>query len=416
MAKTAPPKAVLEQIIKTIPTPFHLYDERTIREHARTLNHAFSWNVGFREYFAVKATPTPAILKIMKEEGCGVDCASLTELMLAEACGFSGDEIMFSSNMTPAEEYIYARKLGAIINLDDYTQVDFLEKTTGLPELVGLRLNPGELMGNSNFVMGEPSAAKFGMTEAQLFGAVERLSSKGVKRFALHSFLVSNALGTDYYPAIAQLLLKLAVEIQSQFGVSVEIVNLSGGVGIPYLPEETAPDIATIGEKVHKSYDELIPDKNIKIATELGRYMTGAAGYLVTTAVHKKNIYRKYIGLDSSAVDLMRPAIYGAYHHITIAGKENAPLTTKYDVVGALCENNDKFAVDRMLPNTEIGDIVVIHDTGAHGHSMGYNYNGKLRCAEVLLKEDGSFELIRRAQTPADYFSTLNFLPLDLPK
>ncbi len=415
MPTTPPNKEVLERIIREIPTPFHLYDERVIRDRARALNRAFAWNSGYREFFAVKANPNPYILRILREEGCGVDCASMTELMLADACGFSGGSIMFSSNMTPGEEFKYARRLGATINLDDCTHIDFLRENGGLPELVCLRLNPGGEFRVNESVMGTPVTSKFGMTEKQVFESIEKLSDYGVKRFALHSFLASNTLGEDYYPAIAATLFTLCARIYERLGVSVEMVNLSGGVGIPYRPEEKSPDIAQIGEKVRDVYERIVTQGGlspIRISTELGRYMTGPAGWLVATAIHEKNTYRHYIGLDSSAVDLMRPAMYGAYHHITVAGKENAPEDTPYDVVGALCENNDKFAIDRMMPRVDVGDIVVIHDTGAHGHCMGYNYNGKLRSAEVLLKEDGSFELIRRAQTPEDYFATLDFTGL----
>ncbi|MDL2205958.1 diaminopimelate decarboxylase [Eubacteriales bacterium OttesenSCG-928-N13] len=412
MTKSTPDGQILRKIIAEIPTPFHLYDERVIREHARALNKAFAWNPGFREYFAVKATPNPYILKILQQEGCGVDCASMTELMLAEACGFKGEQIMFSSNMTPGEEFAYARKLGAIINLDDYTHIDSLRENGGLPELVCLRFNPGGQFWVNDSVMGTPVTSKFGMTERQIFDAIESLLTQNVKRFALHSFLASNVLDMNYYPAIAHTLMELALRIRQRFSIAVEMINLSGGVGIPYHPEEQAPDIQAIGDKVHETYHELIEQNgmpHMRISTELGRYMTGPAGYLVTTAIHEKDIYKHYIGLDASAVDLMRPAMYGSYHHITVVDKEDAPCDTLYDVVGALCENNDKFAVDRMLPHIDMGDIVLIHDTGAHGHSMGYNYNGKLRSPEVLLKEDGNFQMIRRRQTPEDYFDTLDF-------
>ncbi len=413
MSKTAPAKTVLKSIIAEIPTPFHLYDEAQIRKHARDLNAAFSWNPGFKEYFAVKALPNPYILRILKEEGCGADCASLTELMLAEAIGLSGDGIMFSSNQTPAEEFEYARKLGAIINLDDSTHVDFLKAHGGLPELVCLRLNPGGDFSVNDTVMGTPMTSKFGMTEAQLIASVDKLSAYGVKRFALHSFLASNMVTDDYYPALARILFELAAKINRTFpDINVEMVNLSGGVGVNYLPDGAQPDIFAIGQKVKAQYDAVAAQgglSGVRIATELGRWMTASAGFLVTTAIHEKPIYRHYIGVDASACDLMRPAMYGAYHHITVAGKENEAETELYDVVGSLCENNDKFAEQRRLPKVGMGDILVIHDTGAHGHSMGYNYNGKLRSAEVLLKPDGSFQLIRRRQTPRDYFSTLDF-------
>ncbi|MGN0803699.1 MAG: diaminopimelate decarboxylase family protein [Candidatus Faecivicinus sp.] len=402
----------LREIVKEFPTPFHLYSERGIRSTARGLLSAFSWNQNYREYYAVKACPNPFILKILKEEGCGVDCASLAELMLAEACGFSGDQIMFSSNETPAEEYEYARRLNANINLDDITHIPFLAAHGGMPEQICLRYNPGGELHFGATCMGQPGISKFGMTKAQIFQAVEQLMGMGVKRFALHAFLASNTIENDYYPGNARVLFSLAAELHEKLGAEIFMINLSGGVGIPYRPEEKMPDIALIGANVKKAFDEVMVPAglgHVRIATELGRYMTGPNGCLVATAIHQKHIYKQYVGLDACAANLMRPAMYGAYHHITVVGKEDAPCDHVYDVVGSLCENNDKFAVDRPLPEVEIGDLIVIHDTGAHGFSMGYNYNGKLRSAEILLKEDGSFQMIRRAETPKDYFATFDF-------
>ncbi len=406
-----PSKEQLDRIIQKYPTPFHLYDEAMLRRRARNLNRAFSWNSGFKEYFAVKALPNPAILTLLKEEGCGADCASLAELMLAKACGFRGEEIMFSSNETPAEEYELARALGAIINLDDITHIDFLAAHGGIPEKICLRFNPGGDFKLGNTVMGEPGDSKYGMTREQIFEAVERLSHMGVKQFALHSFLASNTTDKDYYPVIAWLLFDLARSVQEKTGMPCFMVNLSGGIGIPYRPEEQETDIDYVGLQVRRAYDKVFRSvgmDHVKIATELGRYMSGPCGVLVATAIHEKHIYKEYIGLDACAANLMRPAMYGAYHHNVVAGKENAPATETYDVVGSLCENNDKFAIDRQLPKIDIGDLIIIQDTGAHGHSMGYNYNGKLRSAEILLKEDGGFELIRRAESVADYFATLD--------
>ena len=402
----------LVEITRTYPTPFHLYDEAGIRKTARELKEAFSWNHGFKEYFAVKACPNPFILNILREEGCGVDCASMTELRLAEALGFSGDEIMFSSNETPGEEFEYARKLNAIINLDDITHIDFLEKHGGLPEKICLRFNPGGDFVIGNAVMGRPGDAKFGVTRAQLTEGVRRLMDKGVKRFGLHSFLASNMTDNDYYPTMARLLFQTAVELHEQLGAAIFMVNLSGGVGIPYRPEQTEVDIALVGEKVRRAFEEIMLPAglgDVRVVTELGRYVSGPNGWLITRAVHEKNTYKHYIGVDACAANLMRPAMYGAYHHITVLGKEHAPCDHRYDVVGSLCENNDKFAVDRMLPEIDMGDYLAIHDTGAHGFSMGYNYNGRLRSAEVLLREDGSFRQIRRPETPQDYFATLDF-------
>ena len=410
-------KAQLEEITKTYPTPFHLYDERGMRENARRVNAAFSWNSGFKEYFAVKATPTPALLKILREEGCGADCSSLTELMMAERCGFRGHEIMFSSNNTLPEEFRLADQLGAIINLDDLTHVDFLEESLGgrVPETVLCRYNPGGVftLGESKEgfqVMDTPGDAKYGMTRAQLAEAFRRLKAKGVKYFGIHSFLASNTLSNDYYPTLAGILFQLAVELREETGCDIRYINLSGGIGIPYRPDQAENDIAAIGEGVRRKFEEILVPAgmgNVQLCSELGRFMMGPYGCLVTRAIHEKHIYKEYIGVDACAADLMRPAIYGAYHHITVAGKEDAPCDHQYDVTGSLCENCDKFAVDRLLPEIDRGDLLVIHDTGAHGHSMGYNYNGKLRSAELLLREDGSVALIRRAETPEDYFATV---------
>ena len=417
MKKPFVTKKQLEEIVKQYPTPFHLYDEKGMRENARRVNAAFSWNGGFKEYFAVKATPTPALLKILRQEGCGADCSSMTELIMAEKCGFKGHEIMFSSNNTLAEEFQLADKLGAIINLDDLTHVDFLEESLGgrVPETVLCRYNPGGVftLGESKEgfqVMDTPGDAKYGMTRDQMAEAFRRLKEKGVKYFGIHAFLASNTISNDYYPALAGILFRLAAELKAETGCHIRYINLSGGIGIPYRPEQTENDIAVIGEGVRRQYEEILVPAgmgDVQLCSELGRFMMGPYGCLVTRAIHEKHIYKEYIGVDACAADLMRPAIYGAYHHITVAGKEDAPCDHKYDVTGSLCENCDKFAVDRMLPKVDMGDLLVIHDTGAHGHSMGYNYNGKLRSAELLLREDGSVELIRRAETPEDYFATV---------
>ena len=409
-------KDQLEAIAAQYPTPFHLYDEKGIRENARRLKAAFAWNPGYREYFAVKATPTPAILKILKEEGCGCDCSSAAELVMAERCGVTGEGIMFSSNDTPAEEFRLADRLGAIINLDDLTMVDYLEQSIGrIPEKVCCRYNPGGVftLGETREgfqVMDNPGDAKYGMTRAQIAEAFTRLAAKGAKEFGIHSFLASNTLSNEYYPALARILFQLAVELKQETGVHITFINLSGGVGIPYKPEQPANDIAAIGEGVRKAYEEILVPAgmdDVSLYTELGRFMLAPYGHLVTRAIHEKHIYKEYIGVDACACNLMRPAMYGAYHHITVLGKEDATLDHVYDVTGGLCENNDKFAIERSLPEIEIGDIVCIHDTGAHGFSMGYNYNGKLRSAELLLREDGSVELIRRAETLEGYFETL---------
>lgn len=402
----------LKEIIETYPTPFHIYDEKGIRENARRLKSAFAWNKGFKEYFAVKATPNPYIINILKEEGCGVDCSSLTELMLAEALDYSGEEIMFSSNVTPAEEFVKARELDAIINLDDFTHIEFLEKVAGIPETISCRYNPGGVFQTSNGIMDNPGDAKYGFTKEQMIEGFRILKEKGVKYFGIHAFLASNTISNEYYPTLARILFELAVELHEKTGAEIKFINLSGGIGIPYRPEEKPNDIMAIGDGVRKAFEEiLIPAgmKDVAIYTELGRYMLAPYGHLVATAIHRKHIYKDYIGLDASAVNLMRPAMYGAYHHITVMGKEDQPHNYKYDVTGSLCENNDKFAIDRMLPKVDIGDLIVIHDTGAHGYSMGYNYNGKLKSAELLLKEDNSVQLIRRAETPKDYFATFDF-------
>ena len=411
-------KAQVDEMIKKYPTPFHLYDEKGIRENARKLYQAFSWNKGFKEFFAVKATPNPTILRILKEEGCGTDCSSLTELMMSDKLGFTGDEIMFSSNDTPAEEFVLAKKLGATINLDDFTHIDFLEKTAGIPEKICCRYNPGGTFSISTTIMDNPGDAKYGMTKDQIIEAYRILKGKGVKRFGMHAFLASNTVTNDYYPVLARTLFEVAVEIKEKTGVKLDFINLSGGVGVPYTPDKEPNDILAIGEGVRKVYEEILVPAgmgDVALYTELGRFMLAPYGHLITTAIHEKHTHKEYIGVDACAVNLMRPAMYGAYHHITVLGKENEPCDHKYDVTGSLCENNDKFAIDRMLPKIDMGDVMVIHDTGAHGFAMGYNYNGKLKSAEVLLCEDGSTKLIRRAETPDDYFATLDgFWNVDL--
>lgn len=403
----------LKELSNEFPTPYHLYDEKGIRENARKLYKAFSWNKGFKEYFAVKATPNPEILKILNEEGCGMDCSSLTELMLCERCGISGEDIMFSSNDTPTEDFLLANKLGAIINLDDITHIDYLEKTVGhIPERVCCRYNPGGNFEISNTIMDTPGDAKYGLTKPQMFQAFRLLRDKGVKEFGIHAFLASNTVTNDYYPTLAAVLFRLAVELKNELDVHITFINLSGGIGIPYREDQMSADILDIGERVRKVYNQILVPAgmgDISLYSELGRFMLAPYGCLVTTALHQKHIHKDYIGVDACACNLMRPAMYGAYHYITVMGKENAPADHLYDIVGGLCENNDKFAIDRWLPRIDNGDFLVIHDTGAHGHSMGYNYNGKLRSAEVLLCEDNSAKLIRRAETPDDYFATLKF-------
>ena len=388
-----------------------MYKRQGIRENARKVKEAFAWNPGFREYFAVKATPNPFLINILREYGCGTDCSSKTELMLSKAIGCKGEEIMFSSNDTPPEEFVYANKLGAIINLDDFTHIDVIDKLIGIPETISCRFNPGGLFSIANSIMDNPGDAKYGFTKEQLIEGFKILKAKGAKNFGIHSFLASNTVTNDYYPSLAKILFELAVEIKNKTGCHIKFINLSGGVGIPYKPDGTPNDILAIGEGVHKVYDEvLVPNGmgDVAIYTEMGRFMMGPYGGLVTRVGNMKHTYKEYIGTDACAVNLMRPAMYGAYHHITVLGKENEPCDHKYDVTGSLCENNDKFAIDRMLPKIEIGDYLFIHDTGAHGFSMGYNYNGKLRSAELLLKENGEVQMIRRAETPEDYFRTFD--------
>ena len=405
-------KEKAQEIIKKYPTPFHLYDEKGIRKNMKALKEAFAWNPGYKEYFAVKATPNPFLIDILREYGCGCDCSSYTELLLSDAMGVKGEDIMFSSNDTPREEYELAHKLGAIINLDDITHIDFLEETIGeIPETISCRYNPGGLFKISNDIMDNPGDAKFGMTTEQLFEAFKILKSKGAKEFGIHAFLASNTVTNEYYPMLAKVLFEVAVKLQKEVGIHIKFINLSGVIGIPYTPDQEPNDIRAIGDGVREVYNEvLVPEGmgDVALYTELGRFMLGPYGCLVTKAIHEKHTHKEYIGVDACAVNLMRPAMYGAYHHITVMGKEDVPCDHKYDVTGSLCENNDKFAIDRMLPKIDMGDVLVIHDTGAHGFSMGYNYNGKLKSAEVLLKEDGSTQLIRRAETPADYFATFD--------
>jgi len=412
MKKTFVTLDQLREITKKYPTPFYLYDEKGIRENIHKLKKAFAWNKGFKEYFAVKATPNPAILKILKGEDVGADCSSLTELMMADAVGFSENEIMFASNVTPQEDFVLARKLNATIILDDITDIEFLENVAGISEIIGCRYNPGGSFVTNNAIMDTPGEAKYGFTRAQLTEGFQMLQHKGVKHFGLHAFLASNTVANEYYPALAKILFETAVELNHETGAHIAFIDLSGGIGIPYHPEQQPTDILEVGESVRRVYEEvLVPAGmgDVKIYTELGRFMLGPYGYLVATAIHEKHIHKEYIGLDACAANLLRPAMYGAYHHITVMGKEHEHYHHKYDLTGGLCENNDKFAIDRMLPKIDIGDLIVIHDTGAHGFALGYNYNGKLRSAEVLLKEDGSTELIRRAETPADYFATFDF-------
>ena len=405
----------VQEIVKTYPTPFHIYDEKAIRENARRVKAAFAWNPNFKEYFAVKATPTPRLLQILKEEGFGADCSSYTELVMSKAVGLTGENIMFSSNVTPAEDFKLAAELGAIINFDDITHIDYFENIAPFPELMCCRYNPGGDFVLGNSIMDTPQEAKYGMTRPQLTEAFRKLQSKGVRRFGLHAFLASNTVENGYYPELARILFRTAVELHEETGAEIAFINLSGGVGIPYRPEQKPSDIMAIGEGVRQAYEEvLVPAglDNVAIYTEMGRFITGPYGMLITRCTHQKHTHKEYIGCDACAANLMRPAMYGAYHHITVLGKENAPCDHKYDVTGGLCENNDKFAVDRMLPEINIGDYLAIHDTGAHGFSMGYNYNGKLRSAELLLCEDGTIECIRRAETPADYFATFDFTGL----
>lgn len=401
----------LKEIDKTYPTPYHIYDEKGIRENVKKLREAFSWNKGFREYFAVKATPNPFLVNILKEYDCGVDCSSLTELMFAKALDFDRQHIMFSSNATPAEEFEYAHKINATINLDDFTHIQFLDDICGIPETISCRFNPGGYFQIANSIMDNPGDAKYGFTKEQLIEGFKILKQKGARHFGIHAFLASNTVTNEYYPTLAKILFELAVEVSEKTGCDIKFINLSGGIGIPYRPDQEPNDILAIGEGVRKVYEEvLVPAGmgDVAIYTELGRFMMGPYGHLVTKAIHEKHTYKEYIGCDACAANLMRPAMYGAYHHITVMGKENEPCDHKYDVTGSLCENNDKFAIDRMLPKIDMGDFLVIHDTGAHGFSMGYNYNGKLRSAELLLCEDGSVKMIRRAETPKDYFATFD--------
>lgn len=400
-------KEILDTITEQFPTPFHLYDEKGIREKARALNAAFSWNKGFKEYFAVKATPTPAILKILQEEGCGVDCATDVEVLMSEKLGFK--DIMFTSNDTQAQEFVYARKVGATINLDAYEHIEFLKNVAGIPETVCLRYNPGGVFSLGTDIMDHPEESKFGMTKDQLMNGYKELKELGVKEFGIHAFLASNTVTNDYYPVLARQLFELALEIREETGVTLDFINLSGGIGVNYRPEQEPNDIAVIGEGVRKVYEEILTPAgmgHVKIFTELGRFMLAPHGHLITKVLHRKETYRTYIGVDASAANLMRPAFYGAYHHITNITRPDA-LIEVVDVAGSLCENNDKFAVNRELPRAEVGDTLVIHDSGAHGFSMGYNYNGRLRSSEILLQEDGTARMIRRAETPEDYFATI---------
>lgn len=402
----------LAEIMAEYPTPFHIYDEKAIVANVRRLIRAFSWAPSFQEYFAVKAAPTPALLELLAKEGVGADCSSLPELILADLAGIKGESIMFTSNDTPAHEFVKARSLGAVINLDDITHIDFLEKHAGIPEMISFRYNPGPLQKSSNTIIGTPEEAKYGLTHDQLLEAYRIAKEKGAKRFGLHTMVISNELNPDCFIATAQMIFNLVVEIKNKLAIDIELVNFGGGVGIPYRPEDTAVDLEYVGRGIEQAYNDTIVACGLgplKIALELGRSITGPYGYLVAKAIHKKETYKNYIGLDACMANLMRPALYGSYHHITVIGKENAPLDHVYDVTGSLCENNDKFAINRALPKIDIGDTIVIHDAGAHGHAMGFNYNGKLRSAELLLKEDGSVKLIRRAETIEDYFSTMIF-------
>ena len=399
----------LAEITDQFPTPFHLYDEKGVRERARALHKAFSWNPGFKEYFAVKATPNPAILKILKEEGCGVDCASYVELLMSQKLGFAGQDIMFSSNNTPAEDFQFARDLGATINLDAYEDVAFLKEAAGIPKVISCRYNPGGVFELGTSIMDNPEEAKFGMTKDQLIQAFKELKELGAEKFGIHALLASNTVSNDYYPELARQLFELAVEVVAETGVELDFINLSGGVGINYQPEGEENDIAVIGQGVRQAYEAILTPAGlgqVKIYTELGRFMLAPYGLLVTKVTHKKQTYRTYLGVDASAVNLLRPAMYGSYHHITNMDRSESE-TEIVDVVGSLCENNDKFAINRPLPVSQIGDTLVIHDTGAHGFSMGYQYNAKLRSSEILLEQDGNVRMIRRAEKPEDYFATL---------
>ena len=404
-------EAQLREVIKQFPTPFHIYDEAAIRQNVRNLIAAFAWAPAFKEYFAVKATPNPTLLKVLKEEGVGADCSSLAELILAERSGIVGEEIMFSSNDTPAEDFIKARQLGAIINLDDISHIEFLEKQAGIPDVISFRYNPGPLMASGNTIIGFPEDAKYGLTRQQIHSAYRIMRDKGVKRFGIHTMVISNELNSDSFVGTANMMFDLIIELSKELGISFEFVNLGGGIGIPYKPEQQPVDLARVGQGIKQAYEAKIVANGLqplRIAMECGRMITGPYGYLVSTVLHKKAIYKNYVGLDACMANLMRPALYGSYHHITVVGKEHLPCDHVYDVTGSLCENNDKFAIDRALPAIDIGDIIVIHDAGAHGFAMGFNYNGKLRSAELLLKPDGKVEMIRRAETIDDYLATLN--------
>ncbi len=404
-------KEQLENIIENHPTPFHIYDEKAIRENARYFKNAFAWNDGFKEFYAIKSAPNPYLMKILREEGFGIDCSSIAELELAKRVGMSGDEIILTSNDTPAYEFQLAKDMGAIINLDDISHIDFVDKNVGLPETICMRYNPGDLK-QGNLIIGHPEEAKYGFTHEQMVEGYRILKEKGVKHFGIHTMVASNELDPSYFVETAELLFKLIIEVYEKTGIKIEFANLGGGVGIPYKPEENPVDLEFVSAGIKKLYEEMIVANDLaplKIFFELGRAITGPYGYLVTKVRHIKDTYKTFAGLDSCMVNLMRPALYGAYHHITVSGKENAEATVKYDVTGSLCENNDKFAIDRMLPELEPDDIVVIHDAGAHGHSMGFNYNGKLRSAELLLRKDGNVAEIRRAETLEDYFTTLDF-------
>jgi diaminopimelate decarboxylase len=404
------PDSVFESAAQAFPTPFYLYDEKGIRKRAKDVQKAFAWNEGFKEYFAVKALPNPAILKILMEEGCGLDCSSKTELLMAQKIGCQGDDIMFSANAMPPEEFTLARQMGAIINLDDISDIDTLKENGGIPELISMRLNPGGSIDENAAIMGEPKEAKFGWMPSQLNEGLSRLKALGVKRFGLHAMLASSTRQNDYYPKLCRFLLKEGLKLEKETGLTFEFINLSGGIGIPYRPEEKGLDILEVGAMVQNEYKKMLGKRDdIRIYTEMGRYMTGPFGFLVTRAMHLKQTHKNFLGVDACAANLMRPAMYGAYHHITVCGKRSAPEDTLYDVTGALCENNDKFAINRMLPKVEMGDLLFIHDAGAHGFAMGYQYNGRLRSAEVLYTKEGDYQLIRRAETPEDYFATMVF-------
>ena len=411
-AKTLPfDEATVRRIAETYPTPFYLYDEKGIRETCRQLNDAFSWSNGFRNYFAVKATPNPHILSLVKSEGLGADCSSKAELILSEKVGLSGEDVMFTSNNTPAWEYEAAKDLGAIFNLDDITHIDFVADSVGLPDLVSFRYNPGAAR-EGNVIIGNPEEAKYGFMESQLFDGYRMLKERGVKRFGLHTMVASNELDGSFFVETARMLFDLVVRLNKELGIHIEFTNLGGGIGIPYRPEENAVDLQSVGSQIKSLYDEMIVGAGldpVRVVLENGRMITGPHGYLITRCIHHKQIYRDYVGVDASMANLMRPGMYGAYHHITVLGKEDAPHDKKVDVVGSLCENNDKFAIERELPQIDRDDLLAIHDAGAHGHAMGFQYNGKLRSAELLLQENGDVKLIRRAETYDDYFATLNF-------